>query len=243
MPHSIFFKFLFCGRIIKIQNTLPVLCNLDTNQFSLTNVHPNLDSALPAFLSLPPVSSNCKAVRKKECVCLLQHKGWGGGETGYCCIQVLQCRTVLEPGQVMWNSDKSNLEHMEIQLALHICHGWVSHIRTHTRHRHWGSRSAELSDVSWRNPSYDTQMHAQMHTCMVHAYSMMVFHMRFCKSVHVMICKGLIIVRIEQCMLLCIIDSKSIHVKQKKMTFTPLQNSIQLVSLCSNGWSDWLKLA
>lgn len=132
MPHSIFFKFMFCGRIIKIQNTLPVLCNLDMNQFSLTDVHPNLDSALPAFLSLPPVSSHCKAVRKKECVCLLQHKGWGAGEIGYCCIQVLQCRPVLEPGQVMWNSDNGNLEHMEIQLALHICHGWVSHIRTHT---------------------------------------------------------------------------------------------------------------
>lgn len=215
-----------------------MLGNLDMNQFSLTDVHPNVDSALPAFLSFPPVSS-----KKKECVCLLQHKGWGDGETGYWCIQVLQCRPVLEPGQVMWNSDNGNLEHMEIQLALHICHGWVSHIRTHTRHRHWGSRSAELSDVSWRNPSSDTQMHAQMRTCMVHAYSVMVPHMWFCKSVHVIICKSLIIVTIEQCMLLCITDSKSIHVKQKKLTFTPLQNSVQFVSLCSNRWSDWLKLA
>lgn len=116
--------------VIAIQNTLPALCGPD-NQFSLTDVHPNLDSALPALLSLPLVNST--TVRKKECVCLLQHKGRSAGETGYCCIQVLQRRPVLEPGQVMWNSDNGNLEHMEIQLALHICHGRVSRIRAHTR--------------------------------------------------------------------------------------------------------------
>jgi len=78
-----------------------MLCNPDTNQFSLTDVHPNLDSALPALLSLPPVSSNCKAVRKKECVCLLQQKGWGGKNWVLLYPGVTtQASTGAEPGHV-----------------------------------------------------------------------------------------------------------------------------------------------
>lgn len=139
-----------CGRIIRIQNAL---------KFSVTDRDPNLHGAL--FLSTSS-EQQLRTGEKESSVCLLQHEGWAG-ETGYCCIQVLRCGPVLEPGQVMWNSDNGNLEHMEIQLALHICHAWVSphiHIRT------TDAGAAEvLSSALFRAEIPQLTLHTHAETC------------------------------------------------------------------------------
>jgi len=84
----------------------------------------------PSFHFLQWAATAKQSERKNVFACFSRRDGVV--RTGYCCIQVLQRRPVLEPSQVMWTSDNGNLEHMEIQLALHIWHGWVSHICTHT---------------------------------------------------------------------------------------------------------------
>lgn len=85
----------------------------------------------PSFHFLQWAATAKQSERKNVFACFSRRDGVVV-RTGYCCIQVLQRRPVLEPSQVMWTIDNGNLEHMEIQLALHICHGWVSHICTHT---------------------------------------------------------------------------------------------------------------